>query len=154
MSLQSSTEGAPRGAASACQCDIHIYIPSPCFVVVLRGRIFRGQIQTISRRAATLGVHSRGINSSSLTEVRLAYSRLQAQYTIIEKYAGEFAWRIFIARGMPGFIIAGGARGAAAASCSRLPITQTVITRPGNKLKYAVGRASSTFPRGTHDAAN
>jgi hypothetical protein len=29
-----------------------------------------------------------------------------AIYSIIEKYAGKFAWRIFIARGMPGFIIA------------------------------------------------
>lgn len=35
-----------------------------------------------------------------------------------------------------------------------LPITQTVITQPGNKLKYVVGRASSTFLRDTRDAAN
>lgn len=35
-----------------------------------------------------------------------------------------------------------------------LAITQTVITQPGNKLKYAVGRASSTFLRDTCDAAN
>jgi len=151
QSLRDSPSKRPREESSSIRIRISPERPrnatyyTRIFAGAPRGR--RGA--TMRTRAILAASPARGLIHRAPGEC--GWRAAGAIYSIIEKYAGKFAWRIFIARGMPGFIIAAKReRGRERCRDDHVvaAITQTVITQPGNKLKYALGCASSTFRAG------